>query len=162
VFPKCAPMPAKSIFSHKNRNAFSLSCFISTQHDYIATMEHAGVSFPEEYVPHGIKMLYDGKPIDLTPLQEEAATFFAGMDPDGMHLGNANTAPIFIKNFFEDFKEILGKGHVVKDFKKCDFEPIRRHLNEQKIIKKAITDEQRKANKCVRYISCYLYIAALI
>lgn len=36
------------------------------------TMEHAGVSFPEPYVPHGIKMRYQGEPVDLTPLQEEA------------------------------------------------------------------------------------------
>lgn len=36
------------------------------------TMEHTGVSFPEPYVPHGVKMLYDGKPVDLTPIQEEA------------------------------------------------------------------------------------------
>ena len=36
------------------------------------TMEHAGVSFPEPYVPHGVKMLYEGKPVDLTPIQEEA------------------------------------------------------------------------------------------
>ena len=36
------------------------------------TMEHSGVSFPEEYVPHGVKMNYDGQPVDLTPLQEEA------------------------------------------------------------------------------------------
>jgi DNA topoisomerase-1 len=36
------------------------------------TMEHAGVSFPEPYKPHGVKLLYDGKPIDLTPVQEEA------------------------------------------------------------------------------------------
>ena len=36
------------------------------------TMEHAGVSFPETYEPHGIKMNYDGKPVDLTPVQEEA------------------------------------------------------------------------------------------
>ena len=36
------------------------------------TMEHAGVSFPEEYVPHGVKMLYDGEPVELTPGQEEA------------------------------------------------------------------------------------------
>lgn len=36
------------------------------------TMEHAGVSFPEDYVPHGVKMLYDGQPVDLTPAQEEA------------------------------------------------------------------------------------------
>ena len=36
------------------------------------TMEHAGVSFPEPYVPHGVKMLYNGQPVDLTPEQEEA------------------------------------------------------------------------------------------
>ena len=35
-------------------------------------MEHAGVSFPDPYIPHGIKMKYDGEPVDLTPLQEEA------------------------------------------------------------------------------------------
>jgi DNA topoisomerase I len=36
------------------------------------TMEHAGVSFPEPYVPHGVKMKYDGEAVDLTPAQEEA------------------------------------------------------------------------------------------
>jgi DNA topoisomerase I len=36
------------------------------------TMEHAGVSFPEPYMPHGIKMRYEGEPINLTSLQEEA------------------------------------------------------------------------------------------
>jgi DNA topoisomerase-1 len=36
------------------------------------TMEHAGVSFPEDYTPHGVKLLYDGKPVDLTPTQEES------------------------------------------------------------------------------------------
>lgn len=114
------------------------------------TMEHAGVSFPDPYVPHGVKMNYDGKPVDLTVAQEEAASFFAAMDPDGMHLGNPKTAKIFIKNFFADFKELLGKKHVIKDFSKCDFEPIRRHLNEQKMIRKAITDDERKANKSDR------------
>jgi DNA topoisomerase-1 len=80
-------------------------------------------------------------------LSHHRATFFAAMDPEGMHLGNETTAKIFIKNFFADFRAVLGKNHVIKEFKKCDFEPIRRHLNEQKIIKKAITDEERKANK---------------
>jgi DNA topoisomerase-1 len=37
-----------------------------------STMEHAGVSFPEDYPPHGVKMLYDGKSVELTPVQEEA------------------------------------------------------------------------------------------
>jgi Eukaryotic DNA topoisomerase I, DNA binding fragment. len=36
------------------------------------TMEHAGVSFTEPYVPHGIKMKYDGKDVDLNPVEEEA------------------------------------------------------------------------------------------
>eukprot|EP00980_Cylindrotheca_fusiformis_P016400 scaffold4887_cov118-Cylindrotheca_fusiformis.AAC.10 len=126
------------------------------------TMEHAGVSFPEDYEPHGIKMLYDGEPVDLTPAQEEAATFFAAMDPEGMHLGNPKTGKIFIKNFFADFKQILGKGHVIKDFKKCDFGPIRRHLNEQKIIRKAITDEERKANKEDRNQAMYKYGFAIV
>ncbi|KAG7355073.1 DNA topoisomerase IB [Nitzschia inconspicua] len=126
------------------------------------TMEHSGVSFPEPYQPHGIKMLYEGKPIDLTPIQEEAATFFAAMDPEGMHLGNPKTANIFIKNFFADFRDILGKMHVIKDFKKCDFEPIRRHLNEQKIIRKAITDQERKANKEDRNQAMFRYGFAIV
>lgn len=40
-------------------------------------LEHAGISFPPAYRPHGVKMLYDGKPVDLTPQQEEVATMFA-------------------------------------------------------------------------------------
>ncbi|OEU17572.1 Topoisom_I_N-domain-containing protein [Fragilariopsis cylindrus CCMP1102] len=112
-----------------------------------STMEHAGVSFPESYEPHRVKMKYDGKPIQLTSVQEEAMTFFAAMDPDGMHLKNPKTGKIFIKNFFADFRSTLGKGHIIKDFKKCDFEPVRIHLNQQKLIKKAISDQERKTNK---------------
>mmetsp|Transcript_68202 Transcript_68202/g.101327 ORF Transcript_68202/g.101327 Transcript_68202/m.101327 type:complete len:735 (+) Transcript_68202:290-2494(+) len=126
------------------------------------TMEHAGVSFPEPYVPHGVKMLYDGKEVYLSPVEEEAATFFAAMDPDGMHLGNPKTAPIFIKNFFADFRKILGTKHVIKDYKKCDFEPIRVHLNEQKIIKKAITDEERKMNKDQRNEAMFKFGYAIV
>ena len=37
------------------------------------TLKHCGVLFPPEYEPHGIKMLYDGKPVDLTPEQEVRA-----------------------------------------------------------------------------------------
>mmetsp|Transcript_12005 Transcript_12005/g.17039 ORF Transcript_12005/g.17039 Transcript_12005/m.17039 type:complete len:745 (-) Transcript_12005:149-2383(-) len=126
------------------------------------TMEHAGVSFQEPYEPHGVKMLYNGEPVELTPVQEEAATFFAAMDPDGMHLGNKKTAPIFIKNYFKDFRAVLGSKHKIKDFKKCDFGPIRRHLNEQKIIRKAITDEERKANKEDRNQALFKFGYALV
>jgi DNA topoisomerase-1 len=35
------------------------------------TLEHRGVTFPPAYQPHGVKLLYDGKPVDLSPEEEE-------------------------------------------------------------------------------------------
>lgn len=35
------------------------------------TLVHSGVIFPPPYNPHGVKMLYKGRPVDLTPEQEE-------------------------------------------------------------------------------------------
>lgn len=35
------------------------------------TLVHNGVIFPPPYKPHGVKMLYKGKPVDLTSEQEE-------------------------------------------------------------------------------------------
>ncbi|GFY84361.1 DNA topoisomerase 1 beta [Actinidia rufa] len=35
------------------------------------TLVHSGIIFPPTYKPHGVKMLYKGKPVDLTPEQEE-------------------------------------------------------------------------------------------
>ncbi|SAM06171.1 hypothetical protein [Absidia glauca] len=35
------------------------------------SLAHYGVLFPPEYVPHGIQMKYDGKPVILTPEAEE-------------------------------------------------------------------------------------------
>ena len=37
-----------------------------------STMEHAGVSFTDAYIPHGVKLKYDGKDVDLSPVEEEA------------------------------------------------------------------------------------------
>ena len=84
------------------------------------------------------------------------------MDPDGMHLGNKKTAPIFIKNFFADFTKTLGKKHVIKSFSKCDFTPIRNYLNEQKIIRKAISDAERQANKEGRNQAMFKYGLAIV
>lgn len=38
------------------------------------TLRHNGLLFPPEYQPHGVKMLYDGVPVDLTPEQEEVCS----------------------------------------------------------------------------------------
>ena len=84
------------------------------------------------------------------------------MDPEGMHLGNPKTAPIFIKNFMADFKSILGKNHIIKDYKKCDFGPIRRHLEEQKLVRKAISDDERQKNKDVKNAGMFKFGYALV
>ena len=79
-----------------------------------------------------------------------------------MHLGNPKTGKIFSKNFFTDFKATLGKGHIIKSFDLCDFSPIRQHLEEQKIIRKAISDSERKANKEDRNEVMYKFGYALV
>ncbi|RHY82204.1 hypothetical protein DYB35_003560, partial [Aphanomyces astaci] len=94
------------------------------------SLEHNGVLFPPSYEPHGIPVLYDGVPVTLTPEQEEIASFFAAMPADGPQLGNPKTAAMFTKNFFADFKASLGKNHVIKDIKKCNFEKIQAHLTD--------------------------------
>lgn len=110
-------------------------------------LEHNGIFFPPDYVPHGVKMLYDGKEVELPSDLEEVATFFASMPPDGPQLGHPDTRKIFVKNFFGQFKEML-KDKLeddlgIKDFDKCDFSPIRAHLETQKMIKKAATVEEK-------------------
>uniref|UniRef100_A0A6A7G310 DNA topoisomerase I n=1 Tax=Hirondellea gigas TaxID=1518452 RepID=A0A6A7G310_9CRUS len=83
------------------------------------TLKHNGVIFPPPYAPHGIKLLYKGQPVDLTPEQEEPATQFAVLK-ESEHVKN----PVFRNNFFNDWKRILGKDHVIKTLEDIDFTPI--------------------------------------
>jgi hypothetical protein len=36
--------------------------------------------------------------------------------------------PQFPKNFFKEFRAILGKEHPIKEYAKCDFMPIFKHI----------------------------------
>ena len=100
-------------------------------------------------MPHGVEFSYNGKPIKLNPLEEETAGFFAAMAPDSPYLTNENTCKIFTTNFFADFQSVLTKENkkVVKDFAKCDFKKIATHLEQQRMVKKAKTDGEKKATK---------------
>jgi DNA topoisomerase I len=80
-------------------------------------------------------------------LQEEYATFYAAIAPDGPQLGNPKTAKIFNKNFWHDFKQVLGGDHVIQDFSKCDFGPIRAHLEAKRNEKKAASKDEKEAAK---------------
>ncbi|CAL5008422.1 unnamed protein product [Urochloa decumbens] len=104
------------------------------------TLEHNGVIFPPPYKPHGVKMLYNGKPVDLTPEQEEVATMFAVMK-DTDYAGRQT----FIDNFFADWQQVLGRGHIIKKFELCDFTPIYEWHLREKEKKKQMTTEEKKA-----------------
>ncbi|KAL4351945.1 hypothetical protein GQ457_06G022030 [Hibiscus cannabinus] len=107
-----------------------------------STLVHNGVIFPPPYKPHGIKMLYEGRPVDLTPEQQEVATMFAVMkDTDYM------SKPQFKKNFWEDWSKLLGKNHIIKDLDKCDFTPIFEWHLQEKEKKKQMSTEEKKALK---------------
>lgn len=119
------------------------------------TLEHAGVVFPPPYepLPRNVKMLYDGKPVNLAPDAEEVATFFGSMLNSTHNVEN----PTFQKNFFADFQEILKKtggakdkeGNKVdiKDFVKCDFKPIFEYFDAQRTEKKALPAAEKKRLK---------------
>ncbi|XP_037489657.1 DNA topoisomerase 1 beta-like [Triticum dicoccoides] len=105
-----------------------------------STLVHNGVIFPPPYKPHGVKMLYNGKPVDLTPEQEEVATMFAVMKDT-----EYASKETFINNFFTDWSKILGKTHTIKKFELCDFIPIYEWHLQEKEKKTQMTSEEKKA-----------------
>ncbi|KAM1103882.1 hypothetical protein FF1_012449 [Malus domestica] len=106
------------------------------------TLEHNGVIFPPPYKPHGIKMLYNGKPVTLTPEQEEVATMYAVMkDTDYVQ------KETFRKNFWADWHKLLGKNHVIQKLDACDFTPIYDWYQNEKEKKKQMSTEEKKALK---------------
>ena len=111
------------------------------------TMEHAGVFFPPSYVPHGVSLLYEGVPVVLESHQEEAATFYAAISPDAQQLKDPHYAKVFNANFWKDFKKILGEGHVIKDFTKCNFSLIRAHLARASEARKAAPKDAKEKLK---------------
>ena len=88
------------------------------------TLQHAGVLFPPEYepLPANIKMKYNGKSyssgrlrllclytvagkaISLPPESEEVMTYFAAMKET-----DHAAKPVFVENFFNDFKDMLAE-----------------------------------------------------
>lgn len=110
-----------------------------------STLEHCAVLFPPAYEPHGVKLVYDGKKIELQPQAEEVATFYAAkLKTDYIEKETFNV------NFFKDFRySMVGSPayKVVKDLKKCDFLPIWELLERRKEEKKSRPLALRKKEK---------------
>merc|ERR1719336_1257851 len=110
------------------------------------SLDHNGVVFPPPYAPHNVKPLYDGKPLDLTPEQEELATFYAQMiETDWVK------KKVFNKNFFFEFRRALVhpkakiKHPECTHFQKFNFRPIYEWS-----IKKKEADKLMKKDKAYR------------
>lgn len=122
------------------------------------TLEHNGVVFPPDYevLPKNVKMKYDGVPVTLQPEAEEVASFFGTMLNSTHNVEN----PVFQKNFFGDFKAILKKtggaknpqGNKVdiKEFTKCDFQPLFDYYHAQREEKKQQPMAEKKRLKAER------------
>ncbi|CEP17406.1 hypothetical protein [Parasitella parasitica] len=124
------------------------------------TLQHNGVMFPSEYVPHGVKMKYDGQPITLSPEAEEVASFFAAL-LETEHGQN----PVFQKNFFNDWQEVLKQdpsNPKIKEFSKCDFRPIWSKFEHDKENKKAMTKDEKLRAKEEKLKSEEPYLYALV
>ncbi|CAH1762600.1 5982_t:CDS:2 [Entrophospora sp. SA101] len=124
------------------------------------TLVHNGVCFPPEYVPHNIKMKYNGREIKLSPEAEEVATFYAAL---------LNTDYVkndtFNENFFKDWQVVLKeseKNPSIKHFDKCDFTSIYDYLQQEKERKKNFSKEEKQRLKDEKtridefYGYCYL------
>lgn len=108
-------------------------------------LEHHGVIFPPEYVPHNIPMHYDGSPIVLTQEQEEVASWWAAV------VGTEwETKEIFRKNFEQNFLKLFPGDSPVKSLDKCEMKKIAEFLEVQREAKKARPSEEKKAERELR------------
>ena len=118
-------------------------------------LEHNGVLFPPEYepLPKNVKLVYDGTPVTLHIEAEEVAGFFGAMLNSTHNVEN----PVFQKNFFNDFKDVLkrtggakdpqGNKVDIKEFPKLDFQQIFNYYQGKSEAKKARSKEEKAAEK---------------
>jgi DNA topoisomerase-1 len=98
---------------------------------------HSGVLFPR-YEPRGFKSAVQGKPIVLTPQQEEMALAWV------RKLGTEYAEdPIFAKNFFGDFCRELGLSDKLgpKDF---DFREVVKYVEDERAKKLSMGKDEKK------------------
>lgn len=112
------------------------------------TLEHNGVIFPPPYepLPSYVKLYYNGKPVDLPPAAEEVAGFFGAM-VETDHAKN----PVFQKNFFNDFSQVLkdagGCNVDIKEFDKMDFSKMHAFFEKQREEKKNMPKAEKQRLK---------------
>lgn len=102
------------------------------------TLEHNGIKFAPPYQKHNIPIIYNGEKIILNIDAEEGATLFAKFIESEYVKGST-----FRKNFWHDFKQILGPDHPIKDLAGCDFKLIYEYLLRIKEEKKLASSNKK-------------------
>lgn len=106
------------------------------------TLEHNGVMFPPEYEKHNVPVIYQGQEYVLDKNAEEVATMYAKYI-DTEYIKNK----IFNKNFWKDWRKLLGPDHPIKNLEDVDFRLINNYLIEKKEEKKLKMDDVSDYNK---------------
>jgi DNA topoisomerase-1 len=99
---------------------------------------HNGVLIPKKPEWKKLHITVRGKRIDLTPEQEEMAVAWV------KKLGTEYVEdPVFVKNFFQDFRKALGIKEKIppEDF---DFSPVIKQVEREKAYKLSLTKEEKK------------------
>lgn len=99
---------------------------------------HNGVLVPDPYAPQGFTITFRGKPIKLTPLQEEMAVKF--VQKFGTPYAEDRR---FRSNFMQDFAEAIGLKEKIalEDF---DWAPIIKWIEAERIRKTSMSKEEKK------------------
>jgi len=121
------------------------------------TFHHNGVMFPPEYEPHKIPIIYKGEKIQLKPEEEEYATMFARYIDTEYYKGDK-----FKKNFWKDWKNVLGKTHIIQSLEDCDFSLIYKYILELREKKKSLTKEEKEKIKEIKEKNTEKYKVAYI
>jgi len=101
------------------------------------TLSHGGMKFPEEYAQKNIPIIYSSIEVFLPKEAEEIAFLYAKYI--GTDYVSNNT---FRKNFFNDWRKILGKDHIIQSLDLCDFSLMKKYLDYEK--------EKKKENKTAK------------
>jgi DNA topoisomerase-1 len=102
-------------------------------------LKHNGVLFPPEYKKHDTSVIYKGDHIKLDPIAEEYATMYAKYI-DSEYIRNS----VFRKNFWKDWKKVLGTDHIIQSLEDCNFSLINEYLIKEKEAKKTLSPEEKK------------------
>lgn len=119
------------------------------------SLEHRGVTFFPGYQPHGVSLLYKGKPLEVRPEVEEVCNWWAQC------LGTEFIEKeLVVKNFTDNFLKLFPKDLGATSLADFDFSRIKEHLEQAKEARNnrpaedKKRDQQEKQEQDARYRTC--------